>query len=320
MKDMLGKGIKEKRMDARVLTREKICGCVILYHPTDKAFVNIQSYYRDVDRLYVVDNTERENFNHQLFRELSRWERIHYIPNFENYGIAHALNQAVEKAIEEGYDFILTMDQDSAVCKDYIGMLLRIVQKNNLDIATLGIIAPFHKVHEDFINVELQDISDKMVVMESGNLLNLNAYKKVGGFFEDLFIDRVDHEYCLRLRMHNYRVIQVNSVVLEHPLGHMAKHVLLNRAHYTSNHAPPRRYYMTRNTLYVIKKYGKIFPEYAKWERDILISDLKKIIIFETDKIDKLKMMLRGYCDHKKNVYGRLPPAKKASKFLGHSG
>ena len=307
-------------MDTKSIAQAKICGCVILYHPTEVVYNNIQSYYHDVARLYVVDNTEREHFNHQLYHVLSNLERIHFISNFENYGIAHALNQAVEKAIEEGYDFILTMDQDSAVCKDYIGMLLRIVQKNNLDIATLGIIAPFHKVHGDIVNVELQDISDKMFVMESGNLLNLSAYKKVGGFFEDLFIDRVDHEYCLRLKTHNYRVIQVNSVVLEHPCGHVTKHILLNRAYYTSNHSPLRRYYMTRNALYVIKKFGKTFPEYAKWERYILTSDLKKVIFFETDKIDKLKMMLKGYFDYKRNVYGRLPSTKKAAKLRGCPG
>jgi len=53
--------------------------------------------------------------------------------------------------------------------------------------------------------------------MTSGNLLNLHAVKQIGGFSEDLFIDRVDQEYCLRLRMNNFRVIQVNFVVFDHP-------------------------------------------------------------------------------------------------------
>jgi len=60
----------------------------------------------------------------------------------------------------------------------------------------------------------------------------------------------------------------------------MTKHFLFNRAYYTTNHSPDRRYYITRNTLYVIKKYGEIFPEYVKWEKDIFLSDLKNIILF----------------------------------------
>jgi rhamnosyltransferase len=247
-------------------------------------------------------------------------EGIHYISNFENLGVAHALNQALNKAQEEGYDFILTMDQDGALEKDYITSLLNIVQESNLDIATVGIIAPFHRVHGDIINKERQEITDKIAVMTSGNLLNLHAVKQIGGFSEDLFIDRVDHEYCLRLRMNNYRVIQVNSVVFDHPQGRMSKHFLFNRAYYTTNYSPNRRYYITRNTLYVIKKYGKIFPEYVKWERDVFLSDLKNIILFETDKIDKLKMILKGYCNYRKKVYGMLPHDKKASELIEHSG
>jgi rhamnosyltransferase len=294
-------------MDAKMLTKDNICGCVILYRPTDAVYAHIQSYCYEIARLYVVDNTEREHYNHQLFHELSKLEGIQYISNFENQGIAHALNQAINIAQEEEYEFILTMDQDGALEKNYITSLLRIVQESNLDIATVGIIAPFHSVHGDIINKERQEIADKIAVMTSGNLLNLHAVKQIGGFFEDLFIDRVDHEYCLRLRMNNYRVIQVNSVVFDHPQGRMSKHFLFNRAYYTTNYSPNRRYYITRNALYVIKKYGRIFPEYVKWERDIFLSDLKNIILFEKDKIDKLKMILRGYCDYKKNIYGRLP-------------
>jgi len=57
-------------------------------------------------------------------------------------------------------------------------------KKNNLDIATLGIIAPFHKVHGDIINNERQEITDKIAVMTSGNLLNLHAVKQIGGFLK----------------------------------------------------------------------------------------------------------------------------------------
>jgi rhamnosyltransferase len=156
--------------------------------------------------------------------------------------------------------------------------------------------------------------------MTSGNLLNLHAVEQIGGFSEELFIDRVDQEYCLRLRMNNYRVIQVNSVVLDHPQGRMTKHFLFNRAYYTTNHSPIRRYYITRNTLYVIKKYGEIFPEYVKWEKDIFLSDLKNIILFEKDKINKLRMIVRGYCDYRQRVYGMLSHDKQGSELPGHSG
>ena len=36
----------------------KIAGIVTLYNPTDKDIKNINSYIKDIDRLYVVDNTD----------------------------------------------------------------------------------------------------------------------------------------------------------------------------------------------------------------------------------------------------------------------
>jgi len=149
-----------------------------------------------------------------------------------------------------------------------------------------------------------------LVVMTSGNLLNIKAYEKIGGFWEDLFIDRVDHEYCLRLKQNNYRVIQINSLILEHPLGRFSKHILLNRTYFTSNHPGYRRYYVVRNTLHVVKKYRKIFPEYVRMEKGIFFRDLRRIILFEADKINKLKMIVKGYIDFKKNVFGKLQEKK----------
>jgi len=122
--------------------------CYPVFIPRTRSLPTFQSYYHNVARLFVIDNTERAHFNHQLFRELGNLEGIHYISNFENLGIAHALNQALNMAQKEGYDFILTMDQDGALERDYITNLLRIVQKNNLDIATQGLSRHFIKSME----------------------------------------------------------------------------------------------------------------------------------------------------------------------------
>jgi rhamnosyltransferase len=283
----------------------KICGCVVLYLPESRVFQLVKLYYPDVDRLYVIDNTEKERVNHDLRRMMQKLEKVHYISNLGNLGVAHALNQAVSNAHEAGYDFILTMDQDSCVEQGHVGKLLAAVQKNNIDLESVGIASPFHKNHPNIVNTEVTEISDKMVVMTSGNLLNVAAWKQVGGFWEDLFIDRVDHEYCLRLKLHKYRIIQINSVVMEHSLGNTSKHTLFGRTMYASNHLARRRYYITRNTLHVTRKYRKIFPEYVRFERATWFADFKSIILFEKEKLSKLRMMIKGYFDYKKGVFGK---------------
>ena len=57
-----------------------------------------------------------------------------------------------------------------------------------------------------------------MTVMTSGNLLNIAAHKKVGGFDEKYFIDCVDWEYCLKLNTMNYQVLTLNDIELNHSL------------------------------------------------------------------------------------------------------
>ena len=53
----------------------KIAGVVTLYNPTDEDIKNIDTYLGDIDRLYIVDNTE----GHDNKKRLPKSEKIEYI-------------------------------------------------------------------------------------------------------------------------------------------------------------------------------------------------------------------------------------------------
>ena len=85
----------------------KLAGVVVLYNPDQKVIQNITSYINEVDVLYLVDNSSKDNsllFTH---------EKAKYIPLHGNTGIAHALKVGATKAIDNGFHYLLTMDQDS---------------------------------------------------------------------------------------------------------------------------------------------------------------------------------------------------------------
>ena len=88
----------------------KIAGAVILYYPANSFLQNIESYLRKLDKLFVIDNTPDNN---KALGKLLEIENVVYKHNGENKGIAARLNEAATLAIKEGYDWILTMDQDS---------------------------------------------------------------------------------------------------------------------------------------------------------------------------------------------------------------
>ena len=91
---------------------KKNTSCVVVaYNPDIDVIKNILSYIRYFDKLFVIDNSDLDNV--KLFEPLVQEFGLEYIPLLDNTGIAKALNIGFEKSIEYGYQFVVSMDQDS---------------------------------------------------------------------------------------------------------------------------------------------------------------------------------------------------------------
>ena len=142
--------------------------------------------------------------------------------------------------------------------------------------------------------------------MTSGNLLNLHILEKIGFFLEDLFIDSVDTEYCLRLYEHGYRIKRNHAVLLNHNLGEQKVYTLLWKKYTSSNHNAIRRYYMMRNRLYIWDKYSRILPSFIARDKKEALKEALKIILFEDKKISKVLYILKGCFDYKRKKFGKI--------------
>ena len=147
--------------------------------------------------------------------------------------------------------------------------------------------------------------SEMKIAITSGSLMNLKVFYKIGPFIEDLFIDYVDFEYCLRLKKNKYQILQVKSAQIYHQLGELKLHKFFFKKIYVTNHSPTRYYYRTRNRLYVVRKYLNVFPSFVIRDFLIFFNELIKIIFYEKNKIKKMKMILFGIRDFMKNNYGK---------------
>lgn len=274
----------------------KYAGTVILYQPDKSIKENIMSYLPYIEKLYVVDNSMYENE-----ALLPKSKKIVYINNKQNLGIAKSLNLACDNALKDGFDFILTMDQDSKFKEKEIGQLVSYVNNENGD--TIGIISPYHNIITK-IKKSSEVIDHPLEVMTSGNLLNLKAYQKVGKFNEDLFIDCVDTWMCLNLKKNGYDIIRLNNVILDHKLGNASIKNFFGKKIICSNHAPIRRYYMMRNTLYLIDEFKNDFPEYCKYLKKVQNHQMVNVLL-EKKGFKKFIMMVKGIRDYKKNVKGK---------------
>ncbi|MFO7447594.1 MAG: glycosyltransferase family 2 protein [Ignavibacteriaceae bacterium] len=275
-----------------------IAGVVVLYNPHVEVIQNINSYINQINFLFIIDNSEKRNY--EIAEYFQNHSGVEYIFNEDNLGVAAALNIGAKKADEQGCTYLLTMDQDS---KAPPGMIETFLEGMKI-FKGVGLISPFHYNEAHSLVPSAKKYTTELAVMTSGNLLNLLAFKDIGGFNEDYFIDHVDTEYCLRLNMMGYKLIQCNEILLQHNEASPIKKNLFYRTVYLYNHSPIRFYYKARNRQY-LKKYKRYFPELFRVEAQLFWRTLLKVILFENEKILKLKMATLGYIDYLKGKTGR---------------
>ena len=289
----------------------KLAACVVLYNPDDTIFENILTYGNYVDKLIVVDNSLKKN--NLLIDKLNEIfeSKLVYIDNNDNLGIATALNQACDKAIELQFKWILTMDQDSSFINfDHYKKCLEKVQNVN-NVALLAA----NTDKEGYSNFDINECScnyreDKFSVITSANIVNLEYFEEIGRFNDKLFIDMVDYDYCLRINIKKFKILYFPDVFVEHKLGevHLRTNIFTRKKKYKTEHNAQRAYYISRNSLYLSKNYGKYFSkEFGMLHilNIVFIHDVTKILLYEIDKWNKLKAKFIGLYHFIINRYGK---------------
>ena len=274
----------------------KVVGVVVLYNPTDQDISNISSYIDDLDLLYVIDNSLSNNHE-----RIPKNKNIHYIFNNENQGIAKPLNTAATLAKKAGYQWLLTMDQDTSFPEGVLSEMKKKIQE--VDCSDIGIVTPWHKTRLH-IEKPKDKIDYPLDVMTSGNLVNLEIHEKIGGFKEWLFIDGVDIEYCLNLRKNGFRIMRLNHLEIDHNLGDIFYRKFLWKDLLVTNHSPMRRYYQSRNYHYIHDMYLDIEPNFC----NILIrfkTIILAVLLYEENKVRKIKAFYDGYRDYKNEKRGQ---------------
>ncbi|ARK09908.1 glycosyltransferase [Fibrella sp. ES10-3-2-2] len=262
--------------------KTKVAGTVILYNSKIDVLTHIKTYIDQINLLIVIDNSEIENFS--LTSKLKDTDKVLYIFLGGNKGIATALNKAAELALLRGYDYLLTMDDDTSAPSTLISEMLHFLNNSNLQIGIIAGQSVARPWPEPYRSV--------YITITSGNLLNLSVYEKLGPFLDTLFIDWVDHEYCMRLQKNGYAIIELNHQLLHHTIGERKKKNILGFEVSWSSHSPIRTYYRYRNTLYVSKMYfGEIPYKYWLIFTYELTKDTIKNLALEENRRERAKLI-----------------------------
>jgi rhamnosyltransferase len=279
----------------------KICAVFVTFNPEKNLIKNVEAIKPQVDKVIIIDNASSEEslkFLKQL--EASDSSKIQILYNKYNLGIATALNQGSHLAIQANYEWIITFDQDSFADIGFVETLLN-EYKNSSDPENIAILAPIpFDQTTGFSPKPYCDLKEGHVVADSvitsGSLIKLSAVQQVGFFDDNFFIDYVDHDFCLKLRKFGYRLLLVPKARLAHNYGNPKLHKVIGFSFFSHNYPPKRRYYLARNRIVAYKRHRKIL----KWILHDSIASLKdifKIVLVESQKIEKLNAILVGTID-----------------------
>lgn len=281
----------------------KIAATVILYNPADNTVKNIMSYLPFIHRLYVYDNSKYANS--ELLSNLNS-PTIIYHHDGNNRGIAERLNQAVSAAQEDGFELLLTMDQDSRFSPGdvqiYVNCIVSFPEKYR--VAMFGIETGLLD-RDNNAGCEFELVKE---LITSGSVINLQNSSQVGRFDENLFIDEVDLDYCYSASIVGLTLVKFKNITLNHHLGTVSYHRSLATLKKTPRtlHSPIRLYYIVRNHFYLSRKFSGKFDQEMMHKRKLLWNRLKNNILYNKKRLAVLKYSILGFTHYLAGKKGKL--------------
>ena len=283
---------------------KNIAGVIILYNPEYTEIIrNIKSYLYGLDLFYIIDNSSQKCPD-GLLSDIDSNIPVEYIFNGSNKGISYSLNLAAKLALEKGYGWLLTMDQDSYFENEQFNTYVQIFERDIKSNDAIGV-AGVSYVQGNSNLKSFPNLVKVNKVITSGSIINLAIWKQIGGFDEKLFIDEVDHEYCYRVQAQRREVFILHGIHLCHIFGTPANKgyfsVVAKKGRTIYN--KQRIYFIVRNYLYVRKKYKARLPDEFKTRDKEVAGILKNSLFFSGTFFGVMKAIFNGYRDYKKNNF-----------------
>ncbi|MCT2918579.1 glycosyltransferase family 2 protein [Limosilactobacillus fermentum] len=275
---------------------ELVVAGIVLFNPDiDRLRKNIDAIINQVKAIIVFDNGS-SNIK-SIKKGLADYPNIEFLCEKKNVGIAAALNRIFNYAIKSLHaDYVLTLDQDTVCPENLINEYLKFYNRD------VGIYSP--RIKDINADVYLEDDNDHSEVtainkcITSASLTSVIAWHIVNGFDETMFIDNVDFDFCNRIRKKGFEIYRINSVFVNHELGHIRTYKTPFGNILVKNHSAFRKYYIARNIIYMSRKdNSSLFIAYLR-----VIKQLILVVAFESDKIKKIQSILKGMQDGQKAI------------------
>lgn len=283
------------------MIEKNIAVVTVLFNPATDTADNIKTYLPFFSRVYLIDNSSKNNL--ELLNALDDY-KISYRFDGNNEGLSKRLNEVADIARVEGFSYLLTMDQDSSfdekMLTDYLECIESFAYRKT--VAMYGVEPDKRLLQKGNCNAIY-----RQMLITSGSLINLEIHSILKGFDENLFIDFVDTEYCLRAIKNGFDTIKFRNILMNHAIGINKVFHSLKTFQKTSRslHTPQRVYYMFRNYLYTRKLYKMSNEEVFRGITKNVFISLKNNLIYNKDRLQVFRNIIIAFFHHKINKMGK---------------
>lgn len=262
------------------------CALIVLYLPKAGFWDYLHNLSKQFAHILLIDNTPNPAGINENLLHLSN---VIYHQMGLNTGIAKALNTGCKMLFEKGYNYLVCFDQDTRVNDEFSTKVNYYLKKVDIESSLLGSGFLKKSFFGSAFRTNKNNISETKTIITSGMILSNKVFYQVGGFNENYFIDSVDHEYCLRARKKGIVIFRIDENIMTHLIGEKNSVIPI--------HTSQRKYFIFRNTIITVRRYGTNEPIWAIKQIFRLTTEAFHAALFEKNKKEKLSSIFKGTSD-----------------------
>ncbi len=280
-------------------------GALVVTHNFDSDFHSlINSIRSQTEKILIVDNYSKISCRSELkglAESDSHSIEIEFLAS--NKGLPYAYNYGLQRLFSDGFTHALLLDQDSILHRDYVSTIMRFSNENgraiycgnyrraNTNLETFY--DYFHRWRFERKQIFVDGLLEVSHAISSGTILTKEIFEEVGPFVEEMFIDYVDIEYCLRAKEIGIPTRIVENATFHHSLGYTTVKRFLGKQVTSSGYSPFRLFHICRNRIWCWKRFTHL-PSFLIHDFRLLIGYLIRMTYVETGLGSKLWAILKG--------------------------
>ena len=195
------------------------------YISLKESFLSSNSKYDEKLNIFIVDNTDIDGWD--LSNYLEQDENIKVIYNkFNNPGLSYAYNKGAEYAKNNGYSWVVLLDQDTELPLNFYAEYRKASENDN----NILIKVPITLINKERILSPAKYIFFKSYLyknldagfmelkknsfINTGMLINTDFFIKTGGYNEKIKLDFADHDFVYKCKkiISNFEVMDVKLI------------------------------------------------------------------------------------------------------------